>query len=307
MRSESVKGAAGGVVFITLTLLCWSSVPLFLKYFTSYIDGWTANGWRYGISALFWSPVLLIGLCRAGLPPGLWRAAVVPSFVNIIGQSCFAWSPYFINPGLLTFMLRFQILLVAAGAYLLFPSERRILRSKAYWLGAILVLSGSMGTCLLGRELPQGATALGIALAIAAGIFFGGYSLSVRYFMQGVHPVTAFAVISQYTAAGLVVIMLAVGSRQGFAVMSLTSGQWGMLVISALVGIALAHVLYYSSLARLGVAVSAGVILLQPFITGTTSYFLFGEELTTAQWATGALAVAGAGLMLRTQHRLSRS
>jgi drug/metabolite transporter (DMT)-like permease len=238
----------------------------------------------------------------------MWRAAIVPSLFNITLQSCFAWSPYFINPGLLTFMLRFpQVLFVAAGAYLLFPSERRILRSRIYWLGAIVVLAGSTGICLLGHDLPRGTTALGIALAVSAGLAFGGYSLSIRHFMHDVHPVVAFAVISQYTAAGLVVIMLVVGDQHGFAVMSLTNCQAGLLMASGLVGIAFAHVFYYWSIAKLGVAVSAGVILLQPFVTGATSYFLFGEELTAAQWAAGAVAVVGAGLMLRTQHRLSRS
>jgi len=307
MRNDPGRGVAGGATFIMLTLIAWSTVPLFLKYFTGYIDAWTANGWRYGISALFWSPVLLIGWYKRSLPPHLWRAAVVPSLVNIAGQSLFAWSPYFIDPGLLTFMLRFQIIFIAVGAYILFPAERRILRTRTYWIGAIVVLAGSVGTCLLGAELPRGATALGISLAIGAGIFFGAYSLSVRYYMQGVHPVTAFAAISHYTAAGLVIIMLAAADRQGLVVLSLTIGQVSMLIFSALIGIALAHVFYYSSIARLGVAVSAGVILLQPFATGSASYVFFDERLTAAQWVAGAIAVIGAILMLRTQQKLSQT
>jgi drug/metabolite transporter (DMT)-like permease len=234
----------------------------------------------------------------------LWRAAIVPSVVNCIGQSCFAWSPYFIEPGLLTFMLRFQIIFVALGAFLLFPSERTILRSRAYWLGVAVVFAGSLGTCLLGPELPRGATVLGIVLAIAAGIFFGAYSLSVRYFMHNVHPVFAFAAISQYTAGGLVLIMLFVGEQHGSAVTAFTQLQWGMLAASALIGIALAHVMYYASIARLGVAVSAGVILLQPFFTGVSSYFIFTEILTPAQWICGLAAIGGAIVMLQKQQRL---
>ncbi len=307
MRSEQGSGVAGGVTFIALTLIAWSSVPLFLEYFTEYIDAWTANGWRYGVSALFWSPILLIGWRRRTLPSQLWRAAVVPSLVNIIGQSLFAWSPYFIDPGLLTFMLRFQIIFVAIGAYALFPSERQLLRTPAYWFGAVIVLGGSVGTCLLGTEPVRGGTAIGIVLAIGAGIFFGGYSLSVRHFMQGVHPVTAFAAISHCTAAGLVIMMLAAGGQHGFAVLSFSTGQLSMLIASALIGIALAHVFYYSSIARLGVAVSAGVILLQPFATGSASYLFFDERLTAAQWAAGTVAVVGAVVMLRTQHKLSQA
>ncbi len=306
MGSRSGKGAATGAVFITLTLLAWSSVPLFLKYFTSYIDAWTANGWRYGVSALLWAPVLIWHAHRHTLPGRLWRAALVPSIINCTGQCCFAWTPYLIDPALLTFMLRFQIIFVAFGAYLLFTDERHVLRSPRYWIGIVIVLGGSIGTCLLGAELPRGATALGVALAIAAGVLFGGYSLSVRYYMQNIHPVTAFAAISQYTAAGVITIMLLIGNEHGLGAWSLSTGKFGILLASGLVGIAVAHVFYYSSIARLGVAVSAGVILLQPFCTGAASYFIFGERLTALQWISGSAAMVGAVVMLSMPRRRKR-
>ncbi len=128
MQGQTSQSRAGGGAYIVLTLVAWATVPLFLKYFTDYLDGWTVNGWRYGVSALFWLPVLLVGWARGRLPRGLWSAALVPSVVNCIGQSCFAWTPYYIDPALLTFMLRFQIIFLAFGAFVLFPSERRILR-----------------------------------------------------------------------------------------------------------------------------------------------------------------------------------
>ncbi len=55
------KPVAIGTLTITLTLLGWSSVPLFLRHFVDLIDPWTSNGWRYGFSALLWAPVLVIG------------------------------------------------------------------------------------------------------------------------------------------------------------------------------------------------------------------------------------------------------
>jgi hypothetical protein len=52
------------VVCVVLTLLAWSSVPLVLKYFTEYIEGWTANGWQYAVAALFWTPVVVVRAWR---------------------------------------------------------------------------------------------------------------------------------------------------------------------------------------------------------------------------------------------------
>ena len=75
----------------------------------------------------------------------------------------------------------------------------------------------------------------------------------------------------------------------------------------AVIGIALGHVLYYMSIARLGVAVSAGILQLHPFIVAIASFFLFAEVLTTAQWISGSVAISGAVLMLTAQRRLARS
>jgi drug/metabolite transporter (DMT)-like permease len=65
-------------------------------------------------------------------------------------------------------------------------------------------------------------------------------------------------------------------------------------------------VLYYMSIARLGVAVSSGVLQLHPFTVGVASYFLFHEVLTVTQWISGLVAVGGALLMLSVQGRLAR-
>lgn len=295
-----------GIITVVMTLVGWSSVPLFLKYFADYIDAWTSNGWRYAVSALIWAPVLILGLRSSSLPAGLWRAAVVPSLVNCVGQVCFAWAHYKIDPGLLTFGLRFQIVFVAIGAYLLFPSERAVLRSYSYIAGLIMVFGGTVGTVLLGHELPAGTTAFGVTLAILSGASFAGYAISVRHYMHGTHPVTAFAAISLYTAMGMVLLMVLLGEDAGGRALALTAPQFAMLMLSAVVGIALGHVFYYISIARLGVAVSSGVIQLQPFVVAAASFFFFAERLTPMQWLSGAVAVTGAVLMLGVQRRIEK-
>lgn len=264
-RSDAKPGkSSSGVVLILLTLVSWASVPLFLRYFADYIDGWTANGWRYGISAVFWLPFLVVGRIRRTLPRGLWAAAIVPSAFNGVAQSMFAWAPYFIEPGLMTFLLRFQIVFVTLGAYLLFPSERALLRTRTFWVGLAIVFVGAVGVLLAGKEPPRGATAIGVFLGLFSGILFAGYALSVRYYMEKIHPILAFSAISLYTAAVLVALMVTLGKSRGLGITALTSNQLQLLVLSAFVGIAFAHAMYYAGIVRLGVAVSSGIILLQP-------------------------------------------
>jgi drug/metabolite transporter (DMT)-like permease len=306
---------SGGLVLVIMTLLGWSSVPLFIKHFSGSIDVWTSNGWRYGFSALLWAPVLLWGRWNGTLPAGLWRAALVPSIFNALGQVAFAWAHYQIDPALLTFGLRVQIVFVAIGAALLFPAERRIIRSPGFLAGLALVFGGTMATVTLDQGFGQKATALGISLAISSGVFFASYGLSVRHFMHGFNPIQAFAAISQYTAAVMLTLMVLLadhGTWHGLTLpglvpmMALSTGQIALLLLSSVIGIALGHVFYYASIARLGVAVSAGVIQLQPVIVGAASIVVFPNmpSLSGWQWITGCIAIAGAATILYVQHRM---
>ncbi len=295
-----------GAITIILTLVGWSSVPLFIRHFADSIDIWTSNGWRYGFSAFLWMPVVFWGLYRGGLPAGIWRKSLVPSIVNAIGQVAFAWSFYKIDPATATFGLRTQIIFVAIGAYLLFPSERRLLRDPRMWAGMAMVAIGVGGTIYFGHGLPRGDQAWGVMLAIASGFFFAAYGLAVRHYMHGYHPVTAFAVISQYTAGAMVLLMLGLGEERGLTVLELPTNQIVLLLVSAIIGIALGHVFYYISIARLGVAVSSGVIQLQPFMVSLGQTALGWQSLSAAQWGSGLIAVAGALVMLAVQWLLTR-
>ena len=293
-----------GTATIVLTLLGWSSIPLFLKYFSRDIDAWTANGWRYAFSALLWAPVLVWARRTGNTPPGLWKAAVLPSVFNAMGQMLFGLAPYYVDPGLMTFSLRMQIVFVTVGAALLFPSERRIVRTPLFMIGLAMVFAGTMGTIALKPGGMGSGTTFGVIMSIASGLLFACYALAVRHSMHGVNPLIAFAAISQYTAVGLLVPMLLVGHESGLGALQLSARGFGLLLLSSLIGIGLGHTFYYVSIARLGVAVSSGVIQLQPFIVAASSYFLFGERLTPFQWASGVLAVLGAGVILLVQQRL---
>ena len=297
---------ATGTVTIILTLVGWSSIPLFLRYFADQIDAWTSNGWRYGFSALLWAPVLLLGWLYGRLPRGLWRAAIVPSIVNSVGQVTFTYAHYKIEPGLLSFGLRSQVLFAAVGAYIMFAGERRVIRSPVYLVGLVAVLVGTGGAVMLGRVPIEGAQAEGIMLSVASGALFAGYALAVRKYMSNFGSVIAFAAISQYTAAAMVVLMLVLGRHAGLEVIEMSNADIALLLISAVIGIALGHVFYYMSIARLGVAVSSGVLQLHPFGVGVASYFVFEEILTTPQWVAGGIAVVGAALMLGAQRRIAR-
>lgn len=307
MTDHDVRSRGSAIATIILTLIGWSSIPLFLRYFAPLIDAWTANGWRYAISSLLWLPVLIWAYQRKRVPEGLWRAALVPSIFNALGQICFAIAPYMVDPGLMTFGVRLQIVFAAAGAALLFPVERDLLRRPLFLAGLIVVASGTLATVALKPGGFEAKSTLGVIVSIASGLFYACYSLSVRRWMNTMNPIVAFAAVSQYTSAVLVALMLVLAPRAGANVMVLTATQMVLLVVSSIVGIGLGHTLYFYSLRRLGIAVSAGVVQLQPFLVAAASMVLFGERLRPVQWVTGSLAICGAAIMLVAQHRWARA
>jgi drug/metabolite transporter (DMT)-like permease len=252
---------------IVLTLMGWTSIPLFLKHFTHLIDGWTANGWRYGFSALMWLPVLIWAALKHKTPPNLWRAALPASLFNIGAQICFGLAPYYIDPGLMTFSLRVQIVFVTIGAVLLFPAERKTIRSWGFLTGIILVLSGTIAVLLLKPGGLGKGSATGIMLALGSGFLY------------------------------------AFGKDHGTVVFTMEPKQIVLLLLSAIIGIGIGHTLYYASINRLGLAVSAGVVQLQPITVSIGSMLIFNEQLSTIQWIFGIIAVCGAGLILWTQGR----
>lgn len=308
VRAVGGSGRVQGLVTVLLTLAGWTSIPLFLKYFTGDIDGWTANGWRYGISAVMWLPPLLLGWSRRSLPTGLWRAALVPSLWNIPAQVCFGLAPYYVEPGLMVFSMRLQIIFLFCGAALLFPSERRLIRSPVFILGALLVLGGTLATIALEPGGLGRGSVMGVGLSILAGLLYACYALSVRKYMMGMNPLVGFAAVNQITGAGLVLAMLVFardthtgGWNAGAGALSMGGVKFTWLVASAVIGIGLGHTFYFLSIKRLGLAVTTAVVQLQPVTVSIASLMIFGERMTALQWVTGMVAVAGAGVVLIAQ------
>ncbi len=294
-------GMSTGAACLFLTLLSWSTVPLFLRHLSDHVDFWTNNGWRYGASALFWLPAIAWALWRRRLPATIWRDALIPTIANIWGQAAFTAAFHEMNPGLVTFGLRTQLIWVAVGAYLLVPSERPIITSRRYLVGASILVLGLFPILLGGDAALGGLNIKGTTLAILSALGYGMYGLSVRRWMGKYHPVIAFAVICQLTAAGLIALMLIYGRDHGFYVPQLPADILGELAISAFIGIAIGHIFYYISIARIGVVITSGVLQLQPFIVSACSFFVFGETFRWWQWMAGAVAIGGAFLMLTSR------
>ena len=302
-RSEPPSDKSTGLICLGMALLCFASVPVFLKYFTSILDSWTVNGVRYTIGTLFWMPFVLSH--RRGDPAlrGIWRAAIVPAAINLVGQATFAFAPYYNDATLMSFVLRMSFLFTTVFGFWLLREERDLAKSPTFWIGASGLV---LGVLLLyrGGSQVQGASLFGLTLLLFTSACWGLYSVVIRTNMSRYSVRLSFGVISLYTAVGLLIMMLVCGHWQQLA--NIDWAQWGWLVLSGLLGISFAHVLIYRAILSLGPIVTVGGASLVPLLTAGGAWLVLGERMRLMQWSGGAILLAGCFCLVFAKTRTHR-
>jgi len=304
MRKER-DGKGIALLCVLGTAVAWGSIPIFLRYFTGYLDPWTVNGVRYTTGALFWLPYVLLMQRRSKgqAPPvagrSVWRDALVPLVPNVLGQVGYAVSPYYLPASTIGFALRLSFLFTILFGLLVLAEERLLARRPVFWFGVVASLGG-VALLFVGKLRDGGGTSVvGMVILVASTIAWGAYAVSVRHRMAPYPIRQSFGVISLYTSIVLVVLMLIFG-RVG-ALAALTPRLWVLLVGSALIGIAFGHVLYHRGIHRLGPVVASGVLLVTPFLTYLGSAIFLKESMTAMQLAGGASVVVGGALLVRAR------
>ncbi len=273
-----------------------------LKWLTGYIpDGFTCNVVRYPVAALVYVPWMIWGLRRNSIGR-FWLYALLPAGVNVVLQTLWAWSPYFLDAGLLSFLFRLYVVWAILGAFWVFPDERRLSRSAQFWIGSLLAGAGFIIMSVIGLEEQKTVSVAGLVLIFFCSIAFGLYGITVRWSMGGKqHPMVAFSVIGAYTSLG-VILMAPFGETS--SLLRLEAWPASVLVLSALIGIAVAHGLFYTAVQRIGVAICTLTLMAAPFISLLGSYVLFEEQFTLGQWFGGVLLIGGSALAVWTQQHM---
>ena len=286
-------------------MLCWGSVPVFLRSFIEEIDAWTANGFRYPFAALVWTIPLIIWVVHKKVPAWCLGWALVPTFFNIFNQTFWGWAPYHLEPGMISFIARTSLVFSITISFIVFRDERALLRSRTFWVGLTLCVAGFLGINVMGGELTSQATWVGVLIVLGHSLFASLYGVSVRKLMRGIAPWVSFPIICWYTSIIMLWMMFAFGEPANL--FTLSQNEFLLLALSSLIGIGLGHVSFYYSIQSIGVSISSGCILLMPFYTSVISYFVYGEYFSLPQWISGTLMVAGAGILLWAQQDLGKA
>ena len=286
------------------SLCCWSTGPIIIKYLSGYLDFWTQNFLRYSVACLFWLPFLLFSIKTKRLDTRVWRRAILPAAANVVMQSLFACAFYYIGPAFMTLLGKSSLIWIASFSLVFFPEERALIRSKRFWTGLALSALGVVGVLVFKEDFVATKTLTGIALALAMAFMWAVYTLSAKIAFKDIDSRQGFSVITIYTVAGLSVLALLFGDIGRCTQMG--TRQWALVVISGILSIAFAHVLYYTAMRRIGATIPALIVLVQPFIIFAISRIRFDESLNILQLLFGVILLVGSAIAIWAQQHLKR-
>ena len=286
-------------------LTFWSLGPIFITYLSGYMDSWTQNLLRYSVACLFWLPFLVLSIRNKQLDKCVWRKALIPAAANLIMQSLWAASFYYIGPAFMVLLTKTNIIWITGFSLIFFPEERSLAKSKRFWTGLGLSAIGLVGVMYFKTDLMESKTIIGIVMALMTAFAWGAYTVSVKIAFRDIDSRSGFAVISIYMIVGLGIAEILFGKPSDCIRLGVL--PWAAIVISGILSIALAHVMYYAAIRRIGATIPALVILAQPFIVLIISHSVFGESLNVFQLFSGLILLIGAALAIWAQQHLKHT
>ena len=283
-------------------LLFWSLGPIFIKYLSGYTDSWTQNALRYSVACLFWLPFLVYITAKGNFARRTWRRAILPSFANLAMQSLWAAGFYYLDPAFMTLLTKTSVFWIAGFSLMFFPEERPLARSRRFWLGLLLSVLGMLGVLYFKEDFTARGTLIGIVIALAEAFMWGVYTIAVKIAFRDTDSRSSFSVMSIYAAIGMWICAFLLGEPQ--RALALDIRTWAAVVFSGVASIALAHVLYYAAIRRIGATIPMLVILAQPFVVFSLSSAIYHERLSGLQLLFGAALLLGSALSVWAQQHL---
>ncbi|MDY6833830.1 MAG: DMT family transporter [Chloroflexota bacterium] len=285
-----------------LLVIIWSWTTIFITMLSDDFDVITQNFFRYSSGSLFllfctmffWRSDFLAASRR--LPLFLIPAVLVFAF-----QLVWVKAIYLTTPTISVLVSKLDLLFIALLAAVFFGSERRIVTSKWFILGAALGLLGVMGVMLGRGDDVDGGFTLGIILLLVRCCIWGVYTILLRWFVTKVEPVIAATwvfLIASVLFLPTVLIWGDIGSVTGASIdINIILFGSGALCVG------LGNALNYTSIKQLGPTVTTSLLLLTPFIAGIISFFICDETLTMVQVISGVLILIGCWVILRGQRK----
>ncbi|PST23162.1 EamA/RhaT family transporter [Rhizobium sp. JAB6] len=283
-ETEDTKGFLLGVVAMILAALAMSISPSLVRL--ADVGPFASAFWRVFLAL----PVLWIWMRygEAAEPDAPRSSFAIPTILAGIAFTgdLFFWHLSIMRTTIAnaTFFATMAPLWVVIFGWLLL--RQRV--GRATLLGLLVCLAG--GTALVVQNLAFNPDrAVGDALAIITGAFFGLYFLAVGAARPGTNAARVTFELSVITSAILFVIAFFFEPR----ILPQSISGWSVLLALGLISHAGGQGLLSVALGRLPTVFSSLVIFLESIAAALFAWFLFGENVTLLQALGGIVIVAG--------------
>jgi drug/metabolite transporter (DMT)-like permease len=224
----------------------------------------------------------------------------LPALPNVVHQITQVISLSYMGPGVYSVFIRSSVIITALLALIFFPEERWIIRQWQFQVGTFLGLFGAVGVFWFQPEWEGRQVSLaGLAIAFTASFCWALYGVLAKKPSSELGSVRSFGIISLFTSLMLFPLTAFFG-KLGTPLQVSTKVNV-ILIVSAVLCITVAHVLYYIAIREIGVALSQTLQLLSPLGAILLSAWLFHERLTIAQLTSAAVLLFGAFLATRVK------
>jgi len=298
---RSAQQLSRGYAAVFATVAIWSLPSLFQFYLNRFYDPWSQNFYRYAVACLAIIPFVLFQFRRG---PKIDIRAVglclIPCLPNVVHQITQVVALFYMGPGVYAIFIRSSVIFTALLALAFFPEERSVIRQWQFQLGTLLGLVGAFGVIWFQSNGQDRHIALpGLLVAFTASLCWALYATFIKRPSARLGPIRSFGVVSIMTSTLLFPLTLAFGNIA--TPIHVSANVNSILIISAVICITLAHVLYYVAIHRIGVALAQSLQLLCPLAALGLSAIIFHERLTIAQMISAAVLLLGAFLAMRTK------
>jgi drug/metabolite transporter (DMT)-like permease len=295
-----------GYAAVFATIFIWSTPSLFQYYLNRYYDPFAQNFYRYSVACLAILPFAIHRFRTGGprLSPRLIGACLLPALPNVVHQVGQTLSLFYLGPGVYAIFTRSSVIVTALLALVFFPEERWIIRQWQFQAGTVLGLLGAVGVFWFQPGWDAGHVPLkGLAIVCTATFCWALYGILVKRPAAQLGSIRSFGLISFFTSLLLCPLTCFFGKID--TPLQASAHVNGILILSAVTCITIAHVLYYVAIHEIGVALAQTLQLLCPVGALLLSAWIFGERLTRPQMASAAILLFGAFLATRAKPQVA--
>ncbi|HEX3620521.1 MAG TPA: DMT family transporter [Candidatus Udaeobacter sp.] len=306
-KTANVRPSANlskGYAAVFATVAIWSLPSLFMYYLNRFYDPWAQNFYRYSVACIAIAPLVLWRAHRLGQSINMRavRLCFLPCVPNVVHQVTQVMALFYIGPGVYTIFTRASVIFTALLALAFFPEERFVIRQWKFQIGTCLGLLGAFGVIWFQPNAishDQHVALPGLLIAFTATFCWALYGVLIKRPSAQLGSIRSFGIVSFITSGLLFPLTLIFGKID---TPIHTGAQANLiLILSAVICITLAHVLYYVAIQQIGVALSQTLQLLCPAIAMALSAWIFHERLTHTQLWSAAVLLLGAFLAMRVK------